>query len=74
MSGADADLLLKRFKNFINQRPVVILQARQRFPDNAAVKLVWGNGIKTTTLVSRPHEDQEFSYKTRKPLQGEIRL
>jgi hypothetical protein len=71
MSGADADLLLKRFKNFINQRSVVILQARQRFPDNSAVKLVWGKGIKTTTGIATT-QDQEFSYKTRKPFKAKF--
>ena len=35
MSGADRDLLLKRFNDFINHRPAIILQARQKFPDNA---------------------------------------
>ncbi|HEY2106823.1 MAG TPA: MG2 domain-containing protein, partial [Candidatus Binataceae bacterium] len=71
MSGAGADVLRTRFKNFINQRPVVILQARQRFPDNAKVKLVWGKWIKTTTGIATT-EDQEFSYKTRKPFEAKF--
>jgi uncharacterized protein YfaS (alpha-2-macroglobulin family) len=65
MTGPGAGLLLKRFKNFINQRPAVILQARQSFPDNAAVRLVWGKGITTTTGIATT-EDQEFNFKTRK--------
>jgi len=65
MTGPDRDLLLKRFKNFINQRPVIILQARQRFPNQAAVRLVWGKGIATSTGIATT-EDQEFNFKTRK--------
>lgn len=65
MTGADRDLVLKRFKNFISQRPVVILQARQRFPNKASVRLVWGKGIKTTSGIATT-QDQEFNYKTRK--------
>ena len=65
LSGPDRAELVKRFKNFINGRPVVILAAKQRFPDDAAVRLVWGAGIKTTTGIATS-EDQEFKYKTRK--------
>ena len=72
LGGADADLLLKRFKNFISKRPVVILQARQRFPDKAAVRLVWGKGIKTTTGIATT-QDQEFNYKTRKAFEAKFR-
>ncbi len=32
ITGADRDLLLKRFADFVNHRPVVIVQARQAFP------------------------------------------
>ena len=71
MSGADRDLLLKRFKNFINQRPVVILQAKQHFPNKAAVKLVWGAGIKTTTGIATT-QDQEFNYKVRKAFEAKF--
>ena len=52
VSGADRDLLLKRFDDFINHRPAIILQARQEFPDNADVKLIWGKGIATTSGIA----------------------
>ncbi len=71
LGGADGGLLLKRFKNFISHRPVVILQARQRFPDKAAVRLVWGKGIKTTTGIATT-VDQEFKYKTRKAFEAKF--
>jgi alpha-2-macroglobulin len=69
MGGAGRDLLLKRFKNLVNQRPVVILQARQQFPDKAGVKLIWGKGIRTTTGIATI-QDQEFNYKVRKAFEA----
>ncbi len=71
MPGADSAVLLQRFKNFIANRPVVILQARQRFPANAAVKLVWGKGIRSTSGIATT-EDQEFNYRTRKPFEAKF--
>ena len=46
MSGADRETLLKRFASLTANKPAVILQARQRFPNNTAVTLIWGKGIK----------------------------
>ncbi len=71
LSGADRDILLKRFKNFIDKRPVVILQAKQRFPDNARVRLVWGAGIKTTTGIATV-QDQVLNYTTRKEFKAKF--
>ncbi len=71
LSGADRDMLLKRFKNFIDKRPVVILQAKQRFPDNAGVRLVWGAGIKTTTGIATV-QDQVLNYTTRKEFKAKF--
>jgi uncharacterized protein YfaS (alpha-2-macroglobulin family) len=62
--GADRDLLLKRFGDFINHRPTIILQARQAFPDNAGVKLVWGKGIAVTSGIANV-QDQELNFKVR---------
>ena len=64
MSGADRDLLLKRFSDFINHRPAIILQARQEFPDNADVKLIWGKGIATVSGIATA-QDQEINFKVR---------
>ena len=49
MSGADRETLLKRFADLTAKKPVVILQAKQRFPNNTAVTLIWGKGIKSKT-------------------------
>ena len=64
MSGADRDLLLKRFSDFINHRPAIILQARQEFPDNADIKLIWGKGIATVSGIATA-QDQEINFKVR---------
>src|SRR5271155_4773434 len=52
MQGAPRDVLAKRFERAINKRPFVILQARQSFPDGAAVTLTWGKGIRSQSGVA----------------------
>ena len=64
MEGADRDLLLKRFSDFINHRPAIILQARQAFADNANVKLIWGKGIEAAGGIATA-QDQEIQFKVR---------
>ena len=64
ISGSDRELLLKRFSDFINHRPAIILQARQKFPDNAEVKLIWGKGIATTSGIATA-QNQELNFKVR---------
>jgi hypothetical protein len=64
ITGADRDLLLKRFADFVNHRPVVIVQARQAFPDATAVRLIWGKGIRTQSGIATD-QDQILNFKTR---------
>lgn len=71
MSGADRATLLKRFANLTAKKPVVILQATQRFPNNAAVELIWGKGIKSKSGIATD-QDQTISYKTRKLFEAKI--
>lgn len=71
MSGPDRETLLKRFADLTAKKPVVILQARQRFPNNTAVTLIWGKGIKSKTGIATD-QDQTISYKTRKPFEAKI--
>ena len=71
MSGADRATLMKRFENLTAKKPVVILQARQRFPNNTAVTLIWGRGIKSKSGIATS-QDQTISYKTRKLFQAKI--
>ena len=72
IGGADRDLLLKRFDDFINHRPAVILQARQEFPDNADVKLIWGKGIATTSGIETA-QAQEINFKVRPAFEAQFR-
>ena len=72
MSGDDREILLKRFENLTAKKPVVILQSKQRFPNNTAVTLIWGAGIKSTSGIATD-QDQTISYKTRKVFEAKIR-
>ncbi len=45
---------------------VVLLQAKQRFPAGARVKLVWGKGVMSNSGVQF-EEDQVLHFETRKP-------
>jgi alpha-2-macroglobulin len=72
MSGPDREILLKRFADLTAKKTVVILQARQRFPNNTAVTLIWGKGIKSKTGIATD-QDQTISYKTRKLFEAAIR-
>jgi hypothetical protein len=72
VSGADRDLLLKRFDDFISHRPVIILQARKAFPDNADVKLIWGKGIATISGIATS-QAQEINFKVRPEFEAQFR-
>ncbi len=72
MGGADRAILLKRFANLTANKPVVILQARQRFPNNTAVTLIWGKGIKSKSGIATS-QDQTINYQTRKLFEAKIR-
>ena len=46
--------------------PLVVLQARQRFPSAARVTLVWGKGVAAATGVAS-EQDQRLPFKVRAP-------
>ncbi len=72
MEGADRDVLAKRFERAIDKRPFVILQARQSFPDGAAITLTWGKGIRSQSGVATA-EDQQINFKVRKAFEAKVR-
>ncbi len=72
MQGADFDVLAKRFVRAIDKRPFVILQARQSFPDGAAITLTWGKGIRSQSGIATT-EDQQINFKVRKAFEAKIR-
>ncbi|MGH7915592.1 MAG: MG2 domain-containing protein, partial [Candidatus Binataceae bacterium] len=72
VSGSDRDLLLKRFGDFINHRPTIIVQARQDFPDNAELKLIWGKGIATASGIATA-QDQKLKFKVRPAFEAQFK-
>jgi alpha-2-macroglobulin len=50
---------------------VILLTSKQRFPNNANVRLIWGKGIKSQTGVATA-QDQIFAYKTRREFIAEF--
>ncbi len=72
MGAADRDILLKHFKNFISNRPALVLQAKQSFPNGAAISLIWGKGIRATSGVATI-KDQILNFKSRKPFEAALR-
>jgi hypothetical protein len=50
---------------------VVLVQARQTFPDAAAIKLIWGRGVASASGVAT-EQDQALSFRTREPFRAEF--
>jgi uncharacterized protein YfaS (alpha-2-macroglobulin family) len=73
LTGVDREILLKHFKNFISERPVLVLQAKQTFPNAAAVSLIWGKGITTAAGGIATTQNQTLDFKTRKPFEASLR-
>ncbi|HYL60006.1 MAG TPA: MG2 domain-containing protein, partial [Candidatus Acidoferrales bacterium] len=71
VGGADRDALLKRFPNLTEKRPVGILRAKQRFPNRAAVTLIWGAGIKSKSGIANV-QDQTVNFKTRRVFEASL--
>ncbi|GGC93326.1 Ig-like domain-containing alpha-2-macroglobulin family protein [Undibacterium terreum] len=57
--------LLKQFAQKIEASRVTIVQCQQRFPNEAAVRLVWDKGIATPSGIATT-QAQSFKFKTRK--------
>jgi hypothetical protein len=55
----------------VEDSQIVLLQARQRFPASAVVKLVWGAGVTSASGVATT-QDQVLSYKVREPFRAEF--
>lgn len=51
--------------------PMLVIQAKQRFPGNAVVKLVWGAGVRTTNGIATS-EDQVLPFKSREPFSAKF--
>ena len=65
VSEASRKELLKQFAKEIDPATVTIVQCQQRLPNDAAVKLTWDRGIKTTSGIATTVA-QTFKFKVRK--------
>jgi uncharacterized protein YfaS (alpha-2-macroglobulin family) len=64
VTGKDREAILASRGTGLPKAPIVILQARQRFPSGANVALVWDKGIATTTGVATT-EEQRREFRVR---------
>lgn len=73
VTGSERAAILASLDDWeVGEGPTVIVQARQRFPSNAAVKLVWGKGVETASGLATA-EDQVFEFNTRAPFAAYLR-
>jgi hypothetical protein len=66
VTGADRERILKTRWREAPPGPVIVLQARQRLPDRAKVRLVWGTGVAAATGVAND-QDQTLQFQVRGP-------
>ena len=64
LSGDTRKALLAQFAQSSDPAKISTFQCQQRFPPNAAVKVVWDKGVSTTNGVQNQHL-QKFSFKVR---------
>ncbi|MEE9910928.1 MAG: alpha-2-macroglobulin [Deltaproteobacteria bacterium] len=53
------------------ESPIILIQSKQRFPNNTPVRLIWGKGVKSKTGVAT-EQDQVLTYETRKEFIAEF--
>src|SRR5581483_11983254 len=71
IGGADRAVIEKRFKHAIDNRPFVIVEAKQRFPNDAKVSLVWGKGVRSASGGATA-EDQTLECKVRPAFEAKV--
>src|SRR5438093_1373956 len=64
VTGGAREEILKTQGRWLPPGPRLVLQARQRLPSGAAVRLVWGSGVVTPSGVATT-EDQVLNFKVR---------
>jgi len=64
VTGADRQAILASRGKTLPAGPMLVLQARQRFPSGARVTLVWGKGIVTASGVATD-ADQNLEFRVR---------
>ncbi|MCX5827399.1 MAG: MG2 domain-containing protein [Deltaproteobacteria bacterium] len=71
VAGNERRKILKAINYKGDERLVVLVQARQAFPDTAVVKLIWGRGVASASGVAT-EKDQVLSFRTREPFRAEF--
>jgi len=71
VTGSERRKILKAINHKGDECLVVLVQARQSFPDAAVVKLIWGRGVASASGVAT-EKDQVLSFRTREPLRAEF--
>lgn len=68
ISGEEKNQILRAYYQYSTppSAPQILIQAKQRFPANALVRLIWGRGIRSPSGVATEKE-QILTFKTRAP-------
>ncbi|MBN1662030.1 MAG: alpha-2-macroglobulin [Deltaproteobacteria bacterium] len=66
IKGEEQKVIFKAMHIKDDAIPRIMIAARQKFPNNAQISLVWGQGVKTLTGVSS-EKNQILPFKTRSP-------
>ena len=66
IKGEEEKEILKAHHIKADAIPRIVIAARQKFPNQAQVSLVWGQGVKTVSGVAG-EKDQSLPFKTRPP-------
>ena len=67
VDGDERAQILRRWDVPQDDRSALVIAARRRFPDGAAVRLLWGAGIATADGAATT-EDQTLEFTVREPL------
>ncbi len=71
VTGNERRKILKTINHKGDEGLVVLVQARQTFPDSAVVKLIWGRDVTSDSGVTT-ETDQVLSFRTREPFRAEF--
>jgi alpha-2-macroglobulin len=72
VDGKEREAILKARPPRVTGAPVLVLQARQRFPHGARVTLVWGKGVAAASGVGTD-ADQALDFQVRQPFTVQFR-
>src|SRR5262249_30088987 len=71
ITGSERAEILATLNEWEVTGPTVIVQARQRFPSEKAIKLTWGTGVATASGLATT-QDQVLDFTTRAPFAAHL--